>query len=315
MDWSYDYDLYRNRVRALLISIKGESLPEIKTDRPDLLEIDYWGIYIPTTSSPAIYPDGHSDYRWTINPNGIGTAHVYCVSNGKTLYTLTVTVPEPPSSFVSTSESMLPLEWWQYSDKYYLNDCYTGMAFDISAIVSGNTPPVFTTDNPAIVQLSQPREYDGAGDWYHKGFAITAKIVNSGDANILVLLNGETVKKIPVHASEYEVNLADSNEDLLPLDAEPQVMAWDVLGPNYPITVTVGSSKDLYVKMVGSELPVFYTDDPSVLWISPEPTYSNSGQANRREHWYLINGLKAGNCTLFCEFRGQIVFSVPVVVQ
>ena len=314
MDWTYDYELYSHRVRGLVVSVKGESLPEIKTDRPDLIQIEYWGIYHPTTDTPLVYPDGHSDYRWTIDPIGVGTAHVSCVLNGRTLYTLTVTTPEPPSSFDSASVTRHALEWWQSSPKYYLNDCYAGMSFDVSAVVNGNTAPVITTDNPAVVRLSQMWEYECGGSWYSNGYAITAQIVSAGDANILVMLNGETVKSFPVHSSEYEVNLNDSMEDLLPYDAAPQVMAWDVTGPNYPITISVGNSQDLYVKMAGNELPTLYTDDPSVIWISPDPTHS-SRQANRREYWYLIKGLEAGNCTLYCEFHGQTAFSVPVLVH
>ena len=315
MDWTYDYELYSHRVRGLVVSVKGESLPEIKTDRPDLIQIEYWGIYHPTTDTPLVYPDGHSDYRWTIDPIGVGTAHVSCVRNGRTLYTLTVTTPEPPSSFDSVSVTRHALEWWQSSPKHYLNDCYAGMSFDVSTVVNGNTAPVITTDNPAVVRLSQMWEYECGGSWYSNGYAITAQIVSAGDANILVMLNGETVKSFPVHSSEYEVNLNDSMEDLLPYDAAPQVMAWDVIGPNYPITVFLGSSRDLYVKMVGSELPVIYTDDPALLSISPEPIYSQVRQANRREYWYRLNGLEAGSCTLYCEFRGRIAFSVPVHIQ
>ena len=109
-------------------------------------------------------------------------------------------------------------------------------------------------------------------------------------------------------------DLYDSSEDLLPPDAPNQVLYWYAGAHISPRTMRAGRSFELFVGMIGSELPVLYTEDPAVAVVDTTPSQRRGYANNRYENWFPVKGVAVGETTLICEFHGEVIFTLPIKV-
>ena len=208
-DWYVDLNVYLRRGKILVVSVEGDAVPRIVTDRPEIINIGYWGEFTGITTSYRP-PDGVTEYKWTVNPCGVGTAHVYCVLNGEITHTVTVHVPEVPIRYQSTYVTID--DYPGYRDFPDLKDCSVGTVFTINAYVQGTMQPEIYTDAPVIVRL---KELTAAPNgWDSTGFSVQGEIIGAGEAHIYVKLNGEIEDVITVHSTEEIIFEDESAEDL-----------------------------------------------------------------------------------------------------
>ena len=80
-----EWEEFKGFERFLVITIRGEEVPNVYSDKPDVL-------HVRRSESLSNTPDGDYNYVWTITPGELDTAHVYCELNGSIVAVLTVTM-------------------------------------------------------------------------------------------------------------------------------------------------------------------------------------------------------------------------------
>ncbi len=308
MDWEVTLpgqEDYPNR--GLVVVVKGDKAPTLSTDNPNVLSLVYG-----RQSQDA---DGLTRYYWSVAVKDAGTAHITCSLDGLDSHSLTVHVPSYPEDILSASYSLDTSRG--QNTRRGLADCVVGLRYQISASVQGTAMPEFSTDNPSVVQLSS-MSYAGKGiPGVYSPFGtctVTASIVGAGDAHIYLSLNGVTKQSWEVHASPLVLPTTDTQEDLLPFDAPPQVVAWWIDNAGTNLQIGMANTVDVYVKMHGQAQPNLYTDNPAVAVVG-SPRQNEYDLSGGIEYWFPVRGLEVGTCTLYCEFNGKIAFSIPVTVQ
>lgn len=200
----------KSESRNLIVSVTGSSaaIPELYTDQPDLVTLTYNG--------SGFHREGDTDqYCWVIVPMRNGTSHIFCRLNGIVTELTHVTVPDYPDQVIRVWDTVS--DSGRYTD-VTLDSCFVGSIFNLSADVHGASSPVFTTDNPSVVELGYLYRYSPTwpGLWTPTyNFSIEAKIIGTGDAHIYMTFLGKTEKVWEVHAS-VGPNTDASAEDISP---------------------------------------------------------------------------------------------------
>ena len=299
--WEFDPAVNLGRGKHIVVSVKGDAVPKLVSDSPDLITILDYGDYhgVTTDWKPT---EGVKEYEWYLFPGGVGSGRIYCVLNGETVLSSAFSCAEPPASFngVSVQEIHNGSEW----RTEYENECFTGEKYKLYFIVDGTAVPEFTTDNPNVVKLSDI-SFNTGSNWHHKSGHVWADIVGPGDANVYVTWKGEVQAAYSIHAIQDESDSGDS---------EAGVLAWYAGEEIDPRPINTGACFDLYVKMIGNELPVLRTGDPAVAAVNSSPSQRNSLGHNRYEYWFLVRGVAVGETTLICEFHGEVIFTLPIKV-
>lgn len=247
-------------------------------------------------------------YHYSIRPKRAGTARVLLTVNGEIAKQFTVTA-EVPQRLVSASvEHSAP--YYGYMEQTMAN-CTVGMEYVLGCRFLGSQP-VFTTDNSAVVRLGPLSTYTENSSPV-LGCSVPAEIIGPGNANIYLSLNGKVEKTWAIHAVTATVDRSDSQEDLIPVDAEPQVMSWYANTYHFPLLIRQGSPDMLYVKIKGPDAPSISVDNASVLSVRSDDTEWYEDR-NVSEHWFQLTALGSGICTLTCSFQGKVVFTIPIVV-
>ena len=247
-------------------------------------------------------------YHYSILPKRAGTARVFLKVNGEITKQFTVTA-EVPQRLISTSvEQSAP--YYEYIEKTMAN-CTVGMVYVLGGRSLGSQP-VFTTDNSAVVRLGA-LSTDNSNSAPVLGWSVPAEIIGPGDAHIYLSLNGKVEKTWTIHAVTATVDRSDSQEDLIPVDADPQVMSWYANTYHFPLLIRQGSPDMLYVKIKGPDAPSISIDNASVLSVRSDHTEWYEDR-NVSEHWFQLTALGSGACTLTCSFQGKVAFTIPIVV-
>ena len=305
MDWTPEKQNGEYSPRILCVTVSGDQTPWVYTDNESVLQIVQRK---PTEEDlQNLAAEGKMEYRWTVKPIGCGTAKIYCDYNGKNVKSLTVTVPEQ-SLEVFFLETRPYLEFTEYT----LANTVTGRGYTVIAEVSGSMEAQFSTDNSAVLQLSETTT-EKSSDNRMTRYTADINIIGAGNAHLYVSMDGTVRKTWNIHASNAQMDTGDSTEDLIPIDAESQVMSWWVNGGTLPLLLHLGNSGKLYVKMKGPEQPVLTVDDPSVISLSPKSSNIHEDR-NVYEYWYILTPQHSGTCTVTCTFRGSEAFTVPIVV-
>ena len=80
-----EWEEFKGLARFLVITIRGEEIPNVYSDKPDVL-------HVRRSESLSNTPDGDYNYVWSITPGELDTAQVYCELNGSIVAVLTVTM-------------------------------------------------------------------------------------------------------------------------------------------------------------------------------------------------------------------------------
>ncbi|MBR7009820.1 MAG: sigma-70 family RNA polymerase sigma factor [Oscillospiraceae bacterium] len=207
MNWTASLvDGVEDRQRILLVYVDGDETPEIATDDPSFVKLQYSGGSYQRTGNVC-------RYGWVISPLKSGSAQIMCRLGGKTVQTLTVSVPEYPDLFVSSyvrqdsNQSAYPEGTPEH--------CVKGHKFWIYAVVQGNSKPEFTTDNPSVIQLGfmyQDSEDSEPGLWTpRRTYYISADVVGTGDATVYLKLNGKIEAAFHFHAEDWNSDASSEN--------------------------------------------------------------------------------------------------------
>lgn len=297
--WNVNLEKEQSRKR-LVVSVCGDSVPTIKTDRPDLMvihELEHMK-YTLSTGETA------SDYVWALTSIGVGTAHISCVLDGETVYTMTAIIPEPQSRYVSTQVVGKAITGDVIQN---ISDCHVGALYDFKVVVWGEIPPEISTDNPEVILLNVMKQ--SSENWPNKGYYMESRIVGAGDANVFIKLNGEIKITIPVH-STYLNGGPDQN----PNDGPAELVEWDINGNTQSYTLVKGLQGTVYIKINGQEQPELSVDDSTIVSINRDFTSSSNVSLNQMRYWFTIQGIEEGNCTLICKLNGEVVFTIPISV-
>ena len=309
MDWNTGATEAGYESRILTVTLSPPRKPELYAEDASILQITP-ADYDPSAKPiPTDVTDGWTaKYLWRVKPLTEGVTRLYCTVGGEVLKSLTVTV-HTASALLSTGVNQVS-PYYEHTEKT-MENCVVGTEYGLFVKVQGSDVPEFRCDNPSVALLG-PVEEEGSAPTA-RYYRLNLQIVGAGDARIFVTLGGERKKTWTIHASAVTVDQSDSGEDLIPVDAEPQVMSWYMGRYHRPILIAPGHSEDLYVKMKGAEPPVISVDDPSVLSVKLERSERYEDR-NVTEYWYRATALRSGVCTVSCSFGGRLVFTVPIVV-
>ena len=293
----------------LYVDVYGDTqLPvTVRTDDESVLKI----IRIEEMSADLHFSEflsGGVRYHYEVLPLRDGTAQIHLHVNGKDIKTMTVTVKTQPRLLSVGLASSSP--FYENTEKT-LSNTVTGTVYKFYAHTLGQVQPVISTDNAALIRFSEPRFVPERNAPCYE-YSVEVTITGPGDSHIYLSYDGKVERSWSVHASSAEIDQSDSQEDLIPIDAAPQVMGW-YMASGLPVILPLGRTESLYVKMKGSETPTVWIDDSSAASISPE---SSAWHADRNvsEYWYRITPLKSGACTIICQFEGKTAFTVPIII-
>lgn len=286
---------YEDSVPPYTVSTDDESVLQIIRDKPAYVNFN------------ELLIDGFR-YYWEVRALKEGTAKLFLKVNGETVKTLTVRVRN--TSKLLRAGLINDGPFYENTEKT-LSNTVVGRSCKFYAVVGGTVQPVFSTDNPAVIRFSDPVFAPTTPVPCYQ-CSVEALVVAPGDAKITLSLNGKLERSWNVHANNTLMEFHDSQEDLIPIDAEPQVMAWCV-NTNLPMILRTGNAEALYVKMKGPNPPAVSSDNSSVAAVALDSSKTREDQ-NVVEYWYRITAVKSGVCTIRCSFGGQPIFNVPIVV-
>ena len=286
---------YEDSVPPYTVSTDDESVLQIIRDKPAYVNFN------------ELLIDGFR-YYWEVRALKEGTAKLFLKVNGETVKTLTVRVRN--TSKLLRAGLINDGPFYENTEKT-LSNTVVGRSYKFYAVVGGTVQPVFSTDNPAVIRFSDPVFAPTTPVPCYQ-CSVEAVVVGAGDAKITLSLNGKLDRSWNVHANNTLMEFHDSQEDLIPIDAEPQVMAWCV-NTNLPMILRTGNAEALYVKMKGPNPPAVSSDNSSVAAVALDSSKTREDR-NVVEYWYRITAVKSGVCTIRCSFGGQPIFNVPIVV-
>lgn len=290
--------------RTLQVAYPYADSMRVYTDNPDVLSIKKEKPTSHSISSDTLYVDS----KWFCKPLAEGTARVYVEVGGVLEQTIPVTVQTPPSIDSIVFDT---IDYGGYGESI-LKDCAVGSEIRFYVWFLGEERPVISSSNPAVARVSV-REYDAnvPGPVYEQ--AVTVTVVGTGDAVISMTQAGALYKSWTVHASVFDYDRTDSQEDLIPIDAPPQVMSWYICGMGGTIRLSAGASESLYVKVKGTEPPTVVSADPSVISVSAASSKWHE-ERNVTEYWYSLKANRSGSCTVTCSYNGGKVFTIHLFV-
>lgn len=291
--------------RTLCVTYPYTDNIQVYTDSADILSITQ-----SETPSHSIVSDQlFVDSKWSVTPLAEGTAQVFVKVDDTLVQALNVTVQTSPSIYDVVCSSF-------YFDGYgeeALRNCAVGTTVIFYVYSVGQEFPVVSTSNSAVARVDVETSRKCAAPVFHH--TVTVAVVGTGDAVISLTQGDTTYKSWSVHSSAYECDWSDSQEDLIPFEAPPQVMSWYIDGSysSRPILFYAGRSESLYVKVKGTEPPTIVSDDPSVISVSAASSEWYE-ERNVTEFWYTLKANRSGTCTVSCYYNEGRVFAIQLLV-